>query len=55
MELEHLIRKEKKKKHCLRELIEPGSVLGYVICVFYKLNIGGFRMSAHFFSFYLAG
>lgn len=26
-----------------------------VICMFYKLSIGGFRMSAHFFSFYLSG
>lgn len=25
-----------------------------VICMFYKLSIGEFRMSAHFFSFYLS-
>lgn len=42
--------KKKKNRHCLRELIEPRICIRIcVICVFYKLSIGGFRMSAHFF------
>lgn len=56
MELEHLIRKEKKNKTLFKRINRARICIRIcVICVFYKLNIGGFRMSAHFFSFYLAG
>lgn len=49
MELEHLVGKkneENRARACIRIC---------VMCMFYKLSIGGFRMSAHFFSFYLSG
>lgn len=45
MQLEHLVREKKfveenRARACIRAC---------VICMFYTLSIGGFRMSAHFF------
>lgn len=51
MQLEHLVR----KKEIVEENRARACIRICVICVFYKLSIGGFIMSAHFFSFYLSG
>lgn len=50
MQLEHLVRKKTVEENRARVRIRI-----CVICMFYKLSIGGFRMSAHFFAFYLSG
>lgn len=44
-----------QKKKMVEENRARACIRACVICMFYKLSIGGFRMSAHFFSFYLSG